>query len=405
MGASRGQTNSKNAVIEIFELLWEETDEYHGLTESEIQRRLEQRHLDKGDGAPAPSTRTIYNQTHWLSIQKHPILGRRVSRVDIEDALRHTPDAKPGWYMEPFLSGAETRLLADSLMLSRIDREALSDLIGKLDALTGSGRSGNSVSYEANISSNEHVSTTFLSTVAVLDCAMRDGNCVEFQYQLYGVDRKRILQTNDDGNAKVYRLDPYGIVAKRGEYYLIGWFHDRPVPTKDESDDYHTNLYCFVIDRIVDIRELDEPIAVPMDTWDVEGVPMAISRTKIPFTPAGFAKSRPHMTMGPMIDATLMVQNDNLNVLYEWFEIAEAKELPPERWPDGRTTYLVKIRAPEMGLLFWILQYQSWFPIIVLEPADLRERLAQIGKQIWREHARPVRTQPAAGAECEHTAA
>ncbi len=122
MGANRGQTNAKNAVIEIFELLWEETDECHGLTESEIQERLEERHIDRDIDAPAPSTRTIYNQIHWLSIQHHPILGRRVSKVDIEAARERTPDAKPGWYMEPFLSDAESRLLADSLMLSRIDR-------------------------------------------------------------------------------------------------------------------------------------------------------------------------------------------------------------------------------------------------------------------------------------------
>ncbi len=386
MGINQGQTNSKNAVIEIFELLWEETDEYHGLTESEIQERLEQRHIDKNDDAPAPSTRTIYNQIHWLTIQEHPILGRRVSKVNIKDALEHCPDPKPGWYMEPFLSGAESRLLADSLMLSRIDREALSDLIGKLNEITGNGQSGNSVLYEANISSNEHVDTAFLSTVGVIDRATRHGRCVEFNYQYYGADRKPILRTDGKGAAKLYRIDPYGMVTKRGEYYLIGWFHDRARPVKDESDDDHTNLYCFVIDRIVNIHETDEPIAVPPDAWDVEGVPRENSDTQVPFTPAGFARLRPHMTMGPMIDATLLIDEGMLTVLYEWFENAQVKKIPENKRPDDIHTYIAKVRAPEMGLLFWILQYQSWFPVIVLGPPQIRERLAQIGGQILKNH-------------------
>ena len=386
MGANRGQTNAKNAVIEIFELLWEETDECHGLTESEIQERLEERHIDRDIDAPAPSTRTIYNQIHWLSIQHHPILGRRVSKVDIEAARERTPDAKPGWYMEPFLSDAESRLLADSLMLSRIDREALSDLIGKLDEITGRGQNGDSVAYEANISSNKYVDIEFLGTVGAIDRATRDGHCVEFNYQVYGADRKPVLRTDEHGNAKLYRIDPYGMVTKRGEYYLIGWFHDRELPAEDEPDDNHTNLYCFVIDRIVNIRETDEAIAVPADTWDVEGVPMAFPEQRIPFTPAGFARSRPHMTMGPMIDATLIINEGMLTVLYEWFESAQVRRLPNDKWINGSPSYLVDVRAPEMGLLFWVLQYQSWFPTTIVKPAHVRKRLAQLGWQLMENH-------------------
>ncbi len=227
----------------------------------------------------------------------------------------------------------------------------------------------------------------FLGTVGAIDRATRDGHCVEFNYQVYGADRKPVLRTDEHGNAKLYRIDPYGMVTKRGEYYLIGWPHDRKMPKTDESDDNHTNLRCFVIDRIVNIRETNEPIAVSADSWDVEGVPMESSKDHVPFTPAGFARSRPHMTMGPMIDADLVVNEGMLTVLYEWFESAQVKRLPEDEWIDGKTSYRVHVKAPEMGLLFWVLQYQSWFPTTVIEPEHVRARLVQLGEQIVEHHS------------------
>ncbi|MEE1296746.1 MAG: WYL domain-containing protein [Bifidobacterium sp.] len=383
------RSHSTNSVLEIFALLLEETDENHGLTEKDIRRRLLERHEDDPDYI-APSLRTIYNQMDWLKDHTSQIMGQRIRRIDpteINPELHH--DVKLGWYMTPLFTKGQMRLLADSLMLMHLDEDTLNELIRNLDSLTGQPIERRQLQRPRHLKSYTHVKDSMLSVIETIDEAIALSRCITFNYCNMDADGNLVPRQRVPGTPNVYRFDPYGLVFKTGRYFLIGHYHDREPMPRDVQYEDRTNLNCFVVNRIINVQVTDEPIAIPADAWTDNGLTadMDDDPEAQPFDPVEFARMRPHMTMGVLEEVELLVRSTFLTNLFEWFDDPEVTptDIP---LPDDGYYLHVRVRAPEMGMLWWVLQYAEWNVATVLKPDSLRRRLAKVGMALLRQYAR-----------------
>ncbi|RSX48999.1 helix-turn-helix transcriptional regulator [Bifidobacterium callimiconis] len=395
---------SKNAIVEIFELLWRETDDAHGLTANEIVERLEERHREQGDDDyKAPSNRTVREQLYWL--KDNPVLGRAVGRIDassLPELRARCADPQPGWYMEPYLSASEMRLLADSLMLSRLSEDALGDLENKIAALSG-GREGRPRE-ASHIDAFEHYNSDFLHTIEGIDRAIHegrvaqspdepasqfpDGRAVRFQYCDYTLGGVLEPRRWRDGNIHWYTVDPYRLVYKTGRYYLVGYLHHKHHADTAPHDE---NLICFTADRIRELRVLDPaktPVTHTLDRWRADGTLRGDDEPSDPndvLDPVEYVRQRPYFITGKAVPITMAVRRGMLGTVYEWFDAPDVSD-SGQRDDDGNPMYKVVVQCPELSMMWWTLQYSASGDVTILSPQSLRRSLYEAGQRLVRQY-------------------
>lgn len=393
---ARSGTRTSKPLMDVFTALWNHSSDDHPLTPDEIIRFLA--HDNRQNSFyRVPSREDVVNELRYLEYTR--FLGREVRCVDADadggadgEGAGTRRDADGRWYMAPVLSSSEVRLLEDGLMLSRIDPEELRGVISGLRQLAG----GNAPSDELPdmpIAGYEHINGEFLATVDNITQAISDGMAVVFSYCDYDEhgDLVRRMKRLDDGTRgdtpRKYVLDPYNMVYKKGRYYLLGHFHDNPVPEAADQDEKHTNLTCFAVNRIRDLRISTMRIAVPARTWDENGLPRALTGAPR-FDAVAFAKQRPHLTMGTLIDVVMSVGPSMLTNVYEWFDDPKVERVDgPFEASDGADAdagtvgagaaagagagagatgagerggayhYRVTVRSPQLSIVWWALQY------------------------------------------------
>ncbi len=387
----RGSTYSKNAVIEIFGLLWEETDYQHGLTIPQIRQRLIERHEETGDpDYQAPSERTIREQLNWLSDPANTILNRPIRKVSrIECEREGITDFTPGWYMSAYLNTAEMRLLADSLMISRINEDMIEDLGEKIMRISG-GRNALPRRFD-NFDAITHYNPDFLHTVGGLDRAIEQGWCVDFEYCEYDEDGNLKPRQYDDGTVKHYVLDPYRTMFKHGKYYILG--HVRG----------SNELTVFTVDRIRNLQVLENvKVEIPLERWQEDGTLRPASdltdearaqmetlkrkhKQGIPanrgdaLDPIKYMRERPYMIAKEAVSITMVLRERMITSLYEWFD-------EPHIIDIRNGNYLVQVMSPEDPMLWWVMQYSNSNAVYVIEPQSLRGRLRELGRSLAEDY-------------------
>lgn len=380
----KGSTYSKNSVLEIFGLLWEETDDHHGLSIPQIRERLIERHERIGDvDYQAPSERTIREQLYWLARPENTILERPIRRIDAQECEDEgITDYTPGWYMSEYLTTPEMRLLADSLMLSRINEDMLEELSNKIMRLSGGKHA--LLQQIDHITAFDHYNNEFLSTIEKLDRAVDQQHRVEFEYCDYNRDGKLIPCQYKDGSVKRYILDPYRLVYKTGKYYILGHL----IGT--------ANLIAFVADRIHHLEILErEELEIPLEAWREDGTlrprsdslpegheqmtslkrnhRSGISNHDHVLDPVKFIRERPYMVTTASEPITMVIKENMLTNLYEWFN-------DPVILDEQCGNYIVQVMSPEMAMLWWTLQYAESKSVYIIEPQSLRRKLYRTGE-------------------------
>ncbi|KOA48436.1 hypothetical protein BAAM0483_08095 [Bifidobacterium animalis subsp. animalis MCC 0483] len=387
----RGNTYSKNAILEIFGLLWEETDYQHGLTIPQIRQRLISRHAEESDfDYKPPSERTIREQLNWLVHPENTILNRPIRKVDVDECQREgIMDYTPGWYMSAYLSPAEMNLLADSLMLPRINDDMI-EVIGDKIAYISGGRLS-SPRQLSPIKAYMRYNTDFLHTIEELDRAIEHGWSVDFEYCNYDSEGELTPRRYTGGAIRHYTLDPYRMVCKTGEYYVLG--HLRGADS----------LCSFVIDRIYNLQVLEGiPIEITLDRWQADGTlrpecdmteeaeaqlnslkhkyPSGFSQDQgMPLDPVKFIRQRPYMTTELATTVTLVLRADMLTPLFESFDNPQVLEEH-----DGN--YLAQVVSPENAMLQWLLQHAKSKGVYVIQPQSLRNQLHATGSLLTRSY-------------------
>lgn len=387
----RGSTYSKNAVLEIFGLLWEETDYQHGLTIPQIRQRLIERHAQAGDPEyQAPSERTIREQLNWLSDPANTILNRPIRKVSISECEREgITDFTPGWYMSAYLTTAEMRLLADSLTISRINEDMIENLGEKIIRISG-GKNALPRRFD-NIEAITHYNPDFLHTVTGLDRAVEREWCVDFEYCEYDHEGNLTPRQYDDGAVKHYAFDPYRTMYKHGKYYILGH-------VRGDSE-----LTVFTVDRIRNLQVLENvKVEIPLSRWQEDGtlrpasdmtdeareqMDMLKRRHKqgIPsnrggtLDPIRYMRERPYMIPTEAVPITMVLRERMITSLYEWFD-------KPRIIDIRNGNYLVQVMSPENPMLWWVMQYSDSHAVYIIEPQSLRDRLRELGRALAKNY-------------------
>lgn len=187
---------------------------------------------------------------------------------------------------------------------------------------------------------------------------------VRYSFNGYDVKRKLVPAAG-----KKYTISPYYIAAYSGRYYLLG------------AVDGYDSLSIWRVDLMSGLEATDEPIRRKREVnapeqWDER-----------------FPYEHLNMFFDQPVEVTLRVRNPKRSpdpesafrpgytFLYDWFgptfRYVKTEETPP--YDD-----IVKVRCSPESMTHWALQYSE--RVEVLEPADLRERIAGMVRELGEKY-------------------
>lgn len=306
--------NQKAKILYVARMLWEETDDDHGLSATQIIDRLKDRGIEA-------ERKSIYSGIKVLESFGFDIVRRKSPQAEYAIGAR---------LFEP----VELQLLVDAVQESRFltqgKRDEMIDRLKKLasvhqaDVLTGhlhaEGQQG---------TANEHVYYAF----DAVERALAGGRKVTFTYLGYTV----ALACEPRHGGKVYCVTPLGLVYARDRYYLIAY-----------SDEHGITAYR--VDRMDGVRVSREPAACNEET---EG-----------FDLATYSAQTFGMYKGDAVRMELDVDQSVMNAIVDRFGADVESE------PVGGARARVSVTVQESPVLYgWLAQFGT--KVTVVGPASL----------------------------------
>ena len=247
----RDTSSKKQIILNILEVLKENSDEYHKLSQKDISELLKSTYQMSVD------RKTIKRNLTELLNLGYPIEYSEQKRQTRDKATGELTDTESmtDFYLVREISDAELRLLIDGLLFSRhIPYTHCRDLVKKLERMSNKYFRFKMRHIHAMPQDKTDNKQVFYN-ISVLDEAIEKHRKVAFKYLDYGIDKKQRAKRGMDGSERIYVISPYQMAANKDKYYLIC--------NNDKFDD----ISHFRIDRIADIELLDEK-ARPFETLE-----------------------------------------------------------------------------------------------------------------------------------------
>lgn len=315
----------KSSILYILDILKKYTDSTHSLTYSAIAQKLE---LD-------------------YDIQ----LERKAIARDIEILINKGYDIKKkgnnGVSLENRLfEKGELLYLIDSIYSSRsISTKYARDLISKLTEDYSIYEKNNFKNIEKVDDGVKVDNKQLFYTIEVLNEAIDKGVKVEFQYNVYDIDKK--LKPKKDG--KFYKVNPYYMVNNKSKYYLVCNY------------DKYDNLGNYKIDCISNIRLTDERIKTLKELPGQEN-----------FSLKEYMREHIFMFAGDSVDVTLEISIlERVNDVVNWFGENASIYKKEEK-------ILVDLKANEDAIVYWALQFGE--SVEILTPQRTRDKIKSVLK-------------------------
>ena len=289
----------KLAPLRILQILEEYTDYDHPLTQEEIVNRL-----DKDYG---------------LMVERK-LVGRNLSILK-EAGYDIESDRRGSYLAERPFEDSELRLLIDGVLSSRyITAKHSKDLIKKLCGLSNKYF----LSHVKHICSVNDWSKTDNSalfySIEVIDTAIEEWKQIAFHYNKYGADKK-LHKTSEQ------RVSPYQLILHNQRYYLVS------------CNEKHKNLGHYRLDRITEIRLLDEP-ATPLKS---------LSSHEFGIDYHDYATSLPYMYADKPEVVDFLADEEIVDQIVDWFGDKPGGDplsrLSPHPHPRKFTARLGKIQV------------------------------------------------------------
>lgn len=308
----------KLAPLRILQILEEYTDYDHPLTQEEIVN-----YLDKDYG---------------LMVERK-LVGRNLSILK-EAGYDIESDRRGSYLAERPFEDSELRLLIDGVLSSRyITARHSKDLIQKLCGLSNKYF----LSHVKHICSVNDWSKTDNSalfySIEVIDTAIEEGKQIAFHYNKYGADKK-LHKTSEQ------RVSPYQLILHNQRYYLVS------------CNEKHKNLGHYRLDRITEIRLLDEP-ATPLKS--LPGHEFGIDYHD-------YATSLPYMYADKPEVVDFLADETVVDQIVDWFG-------DNARIARQGDKLHVTVKASPLAMEYWAMQYLNH--VEVLSPASLRARIRE----------------------------
>lgn len=321
----------------ILEILNKYTDENHKLSQREIQALVEKDYLLKVDRKAIKSNLiNLVDFGYTVEYTEHSSINK-----DGEEIIKYSD-----WYMDRDFTDAELRLLIDGLIFSKNISSSQKDrLIDKLMNLSSVYFTPGFKQIKS-VQGDVQISRELFLNIEVLDEAIRENRKVEFNYNVYGTDKRLKLKSYRDGNPRKYVISPYQIVASMGKYYLISNY------------ERHDNISHYRLDRITNIKILEEDRR-PIKT--VAGYEGGFN------LPKHMAESL-YMFHGEGGVVKFRAKKRVLDDLIDWFSDGIF-------YNQTEDEVDVEVDVNYEAMLYWAMQYNS--SVRILSPDSLIEKLKE----------------------------
>ena len=350
----------KMSALLILEILKKYTDDtagpdgkfYHTLTQAQIKSKL------LSDYGLEIDRKTVGRTLNEL-LKSYP------DKIDCDVEYRkgtgnsdEESEKKTNFYYIHDFDAGEIRMLINAVMFSRsLSERECKQLIEKISKLGGLDQRGRMQKHLYNlglVSGDKVTNESLLNNLDVLDEAIDKGRQVSFLYNYYGKDKK-LHPKQENGEDKVYIVNPYRMVANNGRFYLKANY--------DEYDD----VTSFRIDKITYIDPLDTPCKPKNKVKGIDDAPK---------TEAEMLYMQPgkHERIVFRIPDT----ENNISTVVEW--LGKSVKFGES---DGKTV-TCSVRANPTAMKFWAMQYSGI--VEILEPESLREDIRASLREAWRKY-------------------
>lgn len=319
------QTPKSLAIVLIYEILREYSDEEHSLSRKKIIEILAQKNFSMDKKAVG----------HYL--EELLLLGVEVEGLDID--MIGSTKKQGNVYIEPSFNKTELQLLMDSVLFSKhISSRQAKDLIEKIGTL------GNRYFKEDNIAL-QRVDTvfhtpqkTYLYDMQLVQQAIAADKDISFVYGEYSSDKTLKAKSNNE-----HLVSPYYLVVSGEHYYLIAY-------NKSKNDIVHYRL-----DKMRDLK-MKKTQRVDIHNTSLKGVKIG-----------DYLESHPFMYVGAPTHITIQLKKAHIDYVLHTF----GDNFSLEKETDSH--YVLKLQVNEDDMFYWALQYGTI--VEVLEPQTLRDRI------------------------------
>ena len=329
----------------IYEILKNNTDVEHTMTQKQIQDMLESKYEMKID------RKAVKANLDDISARPEFKIEHKTTKI------RYTPNPKTGeieeselwsdYYYDSEFDDSQLRLLMDSVLFSKnIPSHNKKEMLEKLKTLSNKYfkfSTGNIQSYE---SADRQINQNIFLAIQVIDEAINENKQVKFKYVEYGIDKKLHPRTDSQGKPREYIINPYTMVATAGKYYVLC------------NNDKFDNIANYRIDRIIDVEKLETPCK---DKHEVKGL--------VGLNVPSYMQEHIYMFSGKSIRAKFEMPSYLISDVLDYFRAnVDFNDI-------GNDKIVASVKANETDIQMWARQYSG--QIKVLEPTELAEACKQ----------------------------
>lgn len=245
----------KMVPLMILEILRKETDDNHHMTQEEIREKIRSRYEMSVD------RKAVKRNIDNLVDMGFPIEYSKSTRMmpnQKTGELEENTTTSDYWYMHDFTE-SELRLLIDGLLFSKHlpynqRRELVDKLVGQ-----SSRHFKPHVRHVYTVPNTLPQNPELFLTIETLDEAIDNKRKIAFHYLEYGTDGNQHLKYRENGEVREYVASPYQMAVNEGKYYLICNY------------DKYNDVSNYRVDRMADVRILEDEPAKPFDSLDGAG--------------------------------------------------------------------------------------------------------------------------------------
>lgn len=309
-------------IIELLRFLYQQTDEAHAVTVSEMIEYL------KSKGIPSVR-QTVYTDLEALDTAGIDIVQIKSTqnRYFIGSRIFEYPELK-------MLVDA----VASSKVISAKKSQALIQKLGQLTSIQQAEQHQRLASLSSRVKPHNEKVYYIIDSIQT---AILDQHQISFQYYEYTPEKKKILK--HDGYR--YILDPYALEWKNDHYYLIGYSHK------------HKGIAHFRVDRLTSVEPLDSKFQ-PMPDFDVA----AYTNKMVDMFAAEHAEQ-----------VKLLCSNELMRVIIDHY--GEDIEISP--YDDTHFTVIIEVN-PSGTFYGWVFKFMG--KIRILSPQSCVDKMQDIAR-------------------------
>ena len=309
-------------IIELLRFLYQQTDEAHAVTVSEMIEYL------KSKGIPSVR-QTVYTDLEALDTAGIDIVQIKSTqnRYFIGSRIFEYPELK-------MLVDA----VASSKVISAKKSQALIQKLGQLTSIQQAEQLQRLASLSSRVKPHNEKVYYIIDSIQT---ANLDQHQISFQYYEYTPEKKKILK--HDGYR--YILDPYALEWKNDHYYLIGYSHK------------HKGIAHFRVDRLTSVEPLDSKFQ-PMPDFDVA----AYTNKMVDMFAAEHAEQ-----------VKLLCSNELMRVIIDHY--GEDIEISP--YDDTHFTVIIEVN-PSGTFYGWVFKFMG--KIRILSPQSCVDKMQDIAR-------------------------